>query len=191
MAKTNDAASMVWLTNDASAMSAWLEKPETQEAMRAAGARYPPASDDSGSPDALRAALLGEINSSRPSTNRRIMLAQLAEWFFSVRRSPEIAAEIGKPDQKDTTAPLCVKDFMTYLAQQGIRPPLQEVMRVLLAMEQSGLLIGGGYQDSEQVLGQIFWSVNEDPAMPMKSLWLAEVFGAEVIIPPTTPPPPS
>lgn len=185
MAETDDTASMAWLSNDATSMRAWLAQPETQDAMKAAGAGYPSASGDTGSPDALRTALLDEINSPRPSTNRRIMLAQLAELFFSLRRrSPQIAAAIGKPDQNDTTAPWCVQDFITYVEQQGIRPPLQEVMRVLLAMEQAGLLIGGGYQDSEQLLGQIFWSVSEDSSVRQaKPLWLAEVFGAEVIIP--------
>src|SRR5258705_11527859 len=40
-------------------------------------------------------AMFEEINSPRPSTNRRIMLAQLAETFFSVDRSVDFAADIG------------------------------------------------------------------------------------------------
>jgi hypothetical protein len=184
MAETDDVSAVPWFTNDAESMREWLAKPETRDAMIAAGAGYPSPGADSSSPETLRAALLEEINSPHPSTNRRVLLAQLAILFFSrERRSPQIAAAIDKPDQNEATAPWCVKDFLTYLEQQDIRPPLQELMRVLLAMERVGLLIGGGYQDSEQVLGQIFWSANEDPSVPVKPLWLAEVFGTEVIFP--------
>ena len=76
-----------------------------------------------------------------------------------------------------------MKDFTNWLAQQGAHPPLRELMRVLLAMEQAGLLLSGGYQRSERVLGQIFWSVNEKPVLPQNLVWLADVFGAEVISP--------
>ena len=62
----------------------------------------------------------------------------------------------------------------------------REVMRVILSMERVGLLFSGGYDYSQPMLGQVFWSNNGDRSQMSGSLWLAEVFGAEVIIPATT-----
>ena len=123
------------------------------------------------------------INAPGPITERRILLAHLAGKFFSVVRDPEIAAMIGKPQEASNGAPWCAQDFMKWIDTIGVKVNVREVMRVLLAMERVGLLLSGGYQYALPMMGQIFWSNSGDRSQMSGSLYLAEVFGAEVTIP--------
>ncbi len=123
------------------------------------------------------------INAPGPRTERRILLAHLAGKFFSVVRDPEIAAMIGKPQEASNGAPWCAQDFMKWIDTIGVKVNVREVMRVLLAMERVGLLLSGGYQYALAMMGQIFWSNSGDRSQMSGSLYLAEVFGAEVTIP--------
>lgn len=123
------------------------------------------------------------INGPGPNTARRILLAHLAGNFFSLIRDSDIAQAIGKPDSEDVVAGWCVRDFMGWLTQLGVRVNLREVMKVILGMEAAGLLLSGGYDYSQPVHGQIYWSNNGVRSQMTGSLWLAEVLGAELVIP--------
>ncbi|GFH04489.1 serine protease [Mycolicibacterium hippocampi] len=162
---------------------------ETQEEWQDAAAVIDEMSRPEGR-DAHLAALFEEINSPAPSVNRRVILAEMAYWFFSARyRSAGAADVIDKPEPEDgTNGAWTVHDFMTYLERGDETaisqpPPLRDVMQVLLAMERAGLLIGSGYDETLPIMGQKFVAIDEDPFKTMGELWLAEVFGAEITIP--------
>lgn len=119
------------------------------------------------------------INGPGPSTERRVFLAHMAGNFFSIVRDPTIAEMINQHGE----AAWCARDFMEWISRIGANVRPREVMKVLLAMESAGLLFSAGYNYDHAMWGQAYWSNSGDSSQMSGSLWLAEVFGTELIGP--------
>jgi hypothetical protein len=119
------------------------------------------------------------INGPGPSTERCVFLAHMAGNFFSLVRDATIAEMIDKHGD----GAWCVNDFMRWISGIGATVRPREVMKVILAMERAGLLFSAGYNYEHPMFGQAYWSHSGDRSQMSGSLWLAEVFGAELIGP--------
>ncbi|MCV7084382.1 S1 family peptidase [Mycolicibacter hiberniae] len=120
-----------------------------------------------------------------------------AHQFFGLIHDPEIAAAIGKPDpppaNPDGSAPKTVPfepwsvaDFSKYLNTLGL-PGAGEAItlhRIVSAMERAGLLLPLGWNPQLPIMGQQYIAQGGASKGQLGgNLWLAEIFGAELIIP--------
>ncbi|WP_156297557.1 S1 family peptidase [Mycobacterium paragordonae] len=124
-----------------------------------------------------------------------------AHRFFNLVHDPEIAAAIGKaePPPADPTNrpkgalpktvpfdPWSVADFSKWLHTLGLPAAGQPATlnRILGAMERAGLLLPLGWSPQLPIMGQQY--ITQGGASKGQlggNLWLAEIFGAELIIP--------
>ncbi len=125
-------------------------------------------------------------------------MARFAYQFFGFDRHPEMAAAIGKHEPPPLNpsdggpppakfVPWSVSDFSRYLST--IEMPgagaISPLTRLLGAMEHAGLLLRFDSDPRLPILGTTYITEGSDisPGQLGGNLWLAEVFGAELIIP--------
>ncbi|MGV0748055.1 S1 family peptidase [Mycolicibacter minnesotensis] len=124
-----------------------------------------------------------------------------AHKFFNLVHDPAIAAAIGKheppwgdpkerpkgsPPPTVPFEPWSVADFSRYLSTLGLRAAGEAVtlQRILSAMERAGLLLPLGWDPRMPIMGQRYISQGgASKGQIGGNLWLAEIFGAELIIP--------
>lgn len=131
------------------------------------------------------------------STAWRVNVAMCAHQFFSFSHRPEIAAAIGKTDPAPSDPeggapktvpfePWSVADFSHYLHTLGL-PGAGEAInlhRIVSAMERAGLLLPLGWKPQLPIMGQQYIAQGGASKGQLGgNLWLAEIFGAELIIP--------
>jgi hypothetical protein len=138
----------------------------------------------------------------KPGTSAwRVAVAMGAHRFFNLVHDPEIAAAIGKaepppadpknrpkgtPPKTVPFDPWSVADFSKWLHTLGLPAAGQPVTlnRILGAMERAGLLLPLGWHPQLPIMGQQY--ITQGGASKGQlggNLWLAEIFGAELIIP--------
>lgn len=121
-----------------------------------------------------------------------------AHRFFNLVHDPEMAVAIGKPVAPDAKPsdgsppntvpfePWSVADFSRYLHVQGLPAAGEAVTlhRILSAMERAGLLLPLAWDPRLPIMGQQYLSQGGvSRGQAGGNLWLAEVFGAQLIIP--------
>lgn len=138
----------------------------------------------------------------KPGTSAwRVNVAMGAHRFFNLVHDPEIAAAIGKaepppadpknrpkgaPPKTVPFDPWSVADFSKWLHTLGLPAAGQPATlnRILGAMERAGLLLPLGWSPHLPIMGQQY--ITQGGASKGQlggNLWLAEIFGAELIIP--------
>ena len=119
----------------------------------------------------------------------RIAIARRAHEFFNPLYDRRTMAELGgRKYNPDTIEAWSVGNFMAYLPKAGfLTPNVQSVVLLLSAMERAGLLAPAGWDPrmvGQPWVGQLYIShAGPSPRASQSSLWLAEVLGAELLIP--------
>ncbi|MBF6215975.1 trypsin-like peptidase domain-containing protein [Nocardia puris] len=109
----------------------------------------------------------------------------MADDFFGLARNRKWAEMADAPYEEGKVCPWTVGHFQRFLSKVNLLVALGEVTRILSAMEHVGLLISGGFDPISALAGQIYFG-NRGPRSQRQDggrIWLAEVFGAELIIP--------
>lgn len=127
----------------------------------------------------------------------RVNVAVCAHNFFRMDQDPEIAAAIGKSAPSPTDPgggaprtlpfePWSVADFSKYLQTLGLRGAgeAMSLHRILSSMERVGLLLPLGWDARMPIMGQQYITQGgASKGQLAGNLWLADIFGAELIIP--------
>jgi hypothetical protein len=116
----------------------------------------------------------------------RVMVAIWAHMFFNPVRYAEFAAAIGRTVKPNTFGVFSVSDFSKYLQTLGLPEGgnVAELTRICGAIERAGFLVAMGWQSNMPIMGQQYMAQGgASPGQLGGSLWLSEVFGAELIIP--------
>lgn len=129
----------------------------------------------------------------------RLFVARYAYQFFGLIHDPEMAAAIGKPESaparpSDGSPPKTAKfdawsvlDFSRYLDTIGMpgAGAISPLTRLLGAMERAGLLLQIGSDPRLPIMGTKYITDGNAVSKGQRGgqLWLAGLFGAELIIP--------
>lgn len=117
-------------------------------------------------------------------TDWRIRVAVLAQRFFNLIQTREVAELAGAPFAEGTVSLWNVGHFQRFLERSGVQNvSVREVGRILNAMAQVGLLLPNGWDSSTPVFGQTYVSNRGETSQAAGVLWLSEVLHGEIIIP--------
>jgi hypothetical protein len=124
------------------------------------------------------------VTNAPVDTDWRITVATLAQRFFNLIQTAEVAELAGAPFQEGTVMPWNVGHFHQYLQRSGVRGgSVREVGQILNAMAQAGLLLPNGWDTTRPIFGQIYISNRGETSQAGGLLWLSEVLQGEIIIP--------
>jgi hypothetical protein len=117
-------------------------------------------------------------------TDWRITVAVLAQRFFNLIQTRDVAELAGAPFAEGTVSPWNVGHFHRFLERSGVQNvAVREVGRILNAMAQVGLLLPNGWDSTTPAFGQTYISNRGESSQATGLLWLSEVLHGEIIIP--------
>lgn len=134
--------------------------------------------DDESSTSLLRGLVPGTLE-------WRITIATAAHRFFGLVHDRKVAEKIGQPQDADKAGAWPVAYFTLYLQKIGVPSDAWGVGRILIAMENTGLLLRCGWRPEmvgSPMQGQLYISEGVRSPQTAGHLWLSEVLGAELVI---------